>query len=305
MAALFFPTPVRLCWIPFSARDQKALTTPSRRQFVCWFGIRRTAMHVKTISVATIVGGLFADSQGKLTATSPQAVKGRQRTRRDQPPFKVLARRTPSAQARKQTEKPSRRELTGSLVQRPTHGLRGADGAWKISRSRRGYVSDAEAAGLELHFEAAADRLLSRCDVSLLGGAALCAIWLLHPAPAEASAAAAAAGSAVDAGFWTKYWFMLPTATCVATSCLLSGIGGAALFSPIFLLVFPLLGPQYPLGSPAAAFTTALLTECFGFSSGLIGYFRRGLVDFASAAPFVAIGVPFGERRWLTLQQDL
>eukprot|EP00964_Phaeocystis_antarctica_P080343 scaffold50176_cov78-Phaeocystis_antarctica.AAC.1 len=39
------------------------------------------------------------------------------------------------------------------------------------------------------------------------------------------------------------YAFMLPTAIAVATSCQLCGIGGAALFSPIFLLVFPLLGP--------------------------------------------------------------
>ena len=39
---------------------------------------------------------------------------------------------------------------------------------------------------------------------------------------------------------------MLPTSIAVATSCQLSGIGGAALFSPIFLLAFPLLGPDYP-----------------------------------------------------------
>ena len=35
---------------------------------------------------------------------------------------------------------------------------------------------------------------------------------------------------------------------------------------------FPLLGPEYPLDSAAAAFNVALLTECFGFGSGLIGY---------------------------------
>ena len=59
----------------------------------------------------------------------------------------------------------------------------------------------------------------------------------------------------------TGYAFMLPAATAVATSCQLCGIGGAALFSPIFLLVFPLLGPEYPLDSPAAAIASALLTE--------------------------------------------
>ena len=72
-----------------------------------------------------------------------------------------------------------------------------------------------------------------------------------------------------------QYAFMLPTATLVATSCQLAGIGGAALFSPIFLLVFPFLGPQYPLETAGAALASALLTECFGFASGLSGYARR------------------------------
>ena len=67
------------------------------------------------------------------------------------------------------------------------------------------------------------------------------------------------------------YSFMLPASTAVATCCQLCGIGGAALFSPIFLLVFPLLGPDYPLDSAAAAVASALLTETFGFASGLGG----------------------------------
>ena len=89
-----------------------------------------------------------------------------------------------------------------------------------------------------------------------------------------------------------RYAFMLPTATAVATSCQLAGIGGAALFSPIFLLVFPLLGPEYPLDSPAAAIASALLTEVFGFSSGLSGYARRGLVDWTLALQFTSVAVP-------------
>ena len=46
---------------------------------------------------------------------------------------------------------------------------------------------------------------------------------------------------------FTLYWFMLPVAMCVATCAMLCGIGGAALFTPIFILVFPLLGPEYVL----------------------------------------------------------
>ena len=85
---------------------------------------------------------------------------------------------------------------------------------------------------------------------------------------------------------------MLPTSVAVATACQLSGIGGAALFSPIFLLLFPLLGPEYPLDSAAAAIASALLTEVFGFSSGLSGYARRGLVAWPVVAKFAAVSVP-------------
>ena len=94
--------------------------------------------------------------------------------------------------------------------------------------------------------------------------------------------------------YWTKYAFMFPVSACVATTAMLTGIGGAALFSPIFLLGFPLLGPEYPLDSPAEAFNVALLTECFGFTSGLIGYTNRGLVDWRVSWPFIAVGVPAG-----------
>jgi uncharacterized protein len=89
-----------------------------------------------------------------------------------------------------------------------------------------------------------------------------------------------------------QYAFMLPTATLVSTACQLAGIGGAALFSPIFLLLFPLLGPEYPLSSAGAALASALLTECFGFASGLTGFARRGLVDWEVAGRFIMISIP-------------
>lgn len=91
---------------------------------------------------------------------------------------------------------------------------------------------------------------------------------------------------------FTLYWFMLPVAALVATCAMLSGIGGAALFTPIFILVFPLLGPQYPLESGIAAIGTALLTQIFGFSSGFISYYRRRLIDFGLAAKFLRISAP-------------
>ena len=88
------------------------------------------------------------------------------------------------------------------------------------------------------------------------------------------------------------YWFMFPVSIAVATCAMLSGIGGAALFTPIFILVFPLLGPEYVLESTAAAITAALITQTFGFFSGFIGYYRRKLIDFTLGARILILAVP-------------
>ena len=93
---------------------------------------------------------------------------------------------------------------------------------------------------------------------------------------------------------WTLYWFMFPISIAIATAAMLSGIGGAALFTPLFLIVFPLLGAEYPLASWAAAIGSALVIQAFGFTSGLVGYYRRGLIDFRAAVPFVVIAAPVG-----------
>lgn len=84
---------------------------------------------------------------------------------------------------------------------------------------------------------------------------------------------------------------MFPVSICIATTAMLSGIGGAALFIPIFVIIFPILGPEYPL-TTAAAIGSALMTEVFGFSSGFVGYYRKRLIDFRSAIPFVCVAVP-------------
>lgn len=90
---------------------------------------------------------------------------------------------------------------------------------------------------------------------------------------------------------WVQYWFMFPVAMGVATTAMLSGIGGAALFIPIFVIIFPMLGPEYPL-TTAAAIGSALMTEVFGFSSGFVGYYRKKLIDFRSSVPFLLVSVP-------------
>ena len=91
---------------------------------------------------------------------------------------------------------------------------------------------------------------------------------------------------------FTLYWFMFPVAIVVATCAMLSGIGGAALFTPIFVLLFPILGPEYVLASTFAAISTALLTQTFGFLSGFVGYYRRRMIDFDLALRFIKITAP-------------
>ena len=87
-----------------------------------------------------------------------------------------------------------------------------------------------------------------------------------------------------------QYAFMLPVSTLVALCAQICGIGGAALFSPIFLLIFPLLGLQ--LHSPQQAVASALLTEVCGFASGLVGYSFRGLIDWGAARRYVVVSAP-------------
>jgi uncharacterized membrane protein YfcA len=91
---------------------------------------------------------------------------------------------------------------------------------------------------------------------------------------------------------FTLYWFMFPVSIAVATCAMLSGIGGAALFTPIFVLVFPLLGPEYVLESTITAIAAALITQTFGFLSGFIGYYRRRLIDYSLARRLMRISVP-------------
>ena len=91
---------------------------------------------------------------------------------------------------------------------------------------------------------------------------------------------------------FTLYWFMFPTAIIISTLSIMSGIAGTALFMPIFLLIFPILGIEYEINSPAQMVAAALLTSTFGFTSGFIGYYRRKLIDFELARRFFKYAVP-------------
>jgi len=88
----------------------------------------------------------------------------------------------------------------------------------------------------------------------------------------------------------TVYLFMFPVCIAIATIAMLSGISGAAMLSPAIILGFPLLG--VPEIAPAAAIGMSLFTEFFGFGSGVVGYVRRKLVDFATYKALVWVAVP-------------
>jgi len=81
-----------------------------------------------------------------------------------------------------------------------------------------------------------------------------------------------------------EYWYMFPVAITVSTVAISAGVSGATFFTPMFFLW---------LGLPLrAAIGAALMTATFGFASGLSGYARRGLIDYALGARLMAPAVP-------------
>jgi len=81
--------------------------------------------------------------------------------------------------------------------------------------------------------------------------------------------------------YLTEYWFAFPVVVLGCTMTIMGGVGGNVVCGPFFILVLKL--------SPEAAIGTALVTEVFSMSSGVIGYGRRKLIDYKLAL-FLALG---------------
>jgi hypothetical protein len=81
-----------------------------------------------------------------------------------------------------------------------------------------------------------------------------------------------------------EFWFMLPIAFAIATLAMASGVGGATFFSPLFILALRL--------EPEVAIGTALITEVFGFASGLFAYIRDRVVDFKLGSLMLMATIP-------------
>ncbi len=81
-----------------------------------------------------------------------------------------------------------------------------------------------------------------------------------------------------------QYWYMFPVSLVVATVAMASGVEGATFFAPIFIL-----GLRLP---PEIAIGTGLITEVFGFASGLFAYARKKLIDYRLGMNLLMVTVP-------------
>lgn len=81
-----------------------------------------------------------------------------------------------------------------------------------------------------------------------------------------------------------EYWFMLPVSILVATTAMASGVEGATFFAPIFILALGL--------PPEVAIGVGLITEVFGFASGLSAYARKRLIDYQLGVRLLIVTVP-------------
>jgi len=80
------------------------------------------------------------------------------------------------------------------------------------------------------------------------------------------------------------YVYMFPVAVLIATTAMASGVGGATFFAPFFILVLDL--------RPEVAIGTGLITEVFGFASGVYAYAHRRLIDYRLGKSLLMATIP-------------
>lgn len=81
-----------------------------------------------------------------------------------------------------------------------------------------------------------------------------------------------------------QFWFMFPAAMLIATIAMASGVEGATFFTPLFILALGL--------PPEVAVGVGLITEVFGFASGVFSYARKKLIDYKLGLFMLMITVP-------------
>lgn len=81
-----------------------------------------------------------------------------------------------------------------------------------------------------------------------------------------------------------EFWYMVPVSIVIATIAMASGVEGATFFAPIFLIL---------LGLPAdVAISAGLITEVFGFGSGLYAYWQKRMIDYRLGFILLAVTIP-------------
>ncbi len=80
------------------------------------------------------------------------------------------------------------------------------------------------------------------------------------------------------------YLWLFPVSILIAGIANGAGIGGATFFSPLFLIVLGL--------EPTVAVGAALVTEVFGFASGVIAHARAKAIDWRVVGMLTAVSVP-------------
>lgn len=80
------------------------------------------------------------------------------------------------------------------------------------------------------------------------------------------------------------YLWLFPVSIVIAAIANGAGIGGATFFSPLFLIVLGL--------EPSVAVGAALVTEVFGFASGVVAHARAKAIDWRVVRMLVAVSVP-------------
>jgi len=79
-------------------------------------------------------------------------------------------------------------------------------------------------------------------------------------------------------------WFMFPVGIVIATIAMTAGIGGAVMFAPFLMLVLKI--------DTLTALATGLVIEVFGFSSGVIGYWRKKAIRFGIVKQLIVLTIP-------------
>jgi uncharacterized membrane protein YfcA len=85
---------------------------------------------------------------------------------------------------------------------------------------------------------------------------------------------------------------MFPVCIVVASIAMFSGISGAAMLIPVFLIGFPLF--DVPRLTTVAAIGTSLFLEMSGFGTGLYRYLKLRLVDTGTARMLIVLTLPLG-----------